>query len=120
MKEQTLQTIKWDASEFLKTEEDIAAYLALAFEEGDPEMIALAIGHVAKARGMTEIAKKAGVSREQLYRSFRKGGDPKLTTLVGVMNSLGMELTAQLRKPARKTAGAADRPMRRKAVSRIA
>jgi len=90
-----MKTFKWDASEFLETEEDIAMYLSLAFEEGDPEAIALAIGNIAKARGMTEIAKKAGVSRDSLYRSFRKGGDPRLTTLVGVMSSLGMKLTAE-------------------------
>ena len=95
MKEQTTQ---WDASEFLETEADIAAYLAVAFEEGDPDVIKLAIGNVAKARGMADIAKKAGVSRGSLYRSFQKGGDPKLTLLVGVMHSPGMKLTAEPQK----------------------
>ena len=101
------QFFEWDTSEYLETEEDIAAYLAVVFEEGDPDVIALAIGDVAKARGMTEIAKKAGVSRESLYKSLRKGGDPRLTTLIGVMNSLGMRLTAERvepRKSGRKTA----------------
>jgi len=92
------QTTKWDASEFLETEEDVAGYLSLAFEDGDPDMIALALGNVAKARGMSEIARKSGVSRESLYRSFKRGGDPKLTLLVGVMNSLGMKLTADPQK----------------------
>ena len=89
-----LRTTKWDASEYLKSEEDIAHYIAAAFEDGNPDLIALAIGNVAKARGMTEIARKAGVSRENLYRSFKKGGDPRLTTLLGVMHSLGVKLTA--------------------------
>jgi len=89
-----LRTTKWDASEYLKSEEDVANYMAAAFEDGNPDLIALAIGNVAKARGMTEIARKAGVSRENLYRSFKKGGDPRLTTLIGVMNSLGVKLTA--------------------------
>jgi len=88
------QTAKWDASEFLETDEDIMAYLSVALEEGDPDCITLAIGNIAKAHGMTEIARKTGVSRESLYRAFRKGGDPKLTTLIGVMKSLGMKLTA--------------------------
>ena len=95
-----IKLTEWDASELLETEEHIAAYLAVAFEEGDPEMIALAIGNVAKARGMAEIARKAGVSRQSLYRAFQKGGDPKLTLLVNVMNSLGMKLTAESQKVA--------------------
>jgi len=101
------QFFEWDTSEYLETEEDIAAYLTLVFEEGDPDVIALAIGHVAKARGMTEIAKQAGVSRDSLYKSLRKGGDPSLTTLIGVMNSLGMGQTTEQtksRKTGRKTA----------------
>ena len=106
------QTARWDASEFLETEEDMAEYLAVAFEEGDPDAIALAIGNVAKAHGMAEIAKKAGVSREHLSRSFRKGGDLRLETLVGVMSSLGMRLTAELQKPARKMAVASSKQMR--------
>jgi len=95
MKEQTTQ---WDTSEFLETEEDIAAYLAAAFEEGDPEAIKLAIGNVAKARGMTDIARQSGVSRGNLYRSFQKDGDPKLSMIVDIMRSLGMTLTAQPQK----------------------
>lgn len=83
----------WDTSELLKTEDDIAQYLSVAFEEGEADAIAVALGNVAKARGMTEIAKKAGVSRENLYRSFRIGGDPKLTTLVSVMSSLGVKIS---------------------------
>jgi len=93
VKQAKLRTTKWDASEYLKTEEDIANYMATAFEEGDLDLIALTIGNVAKARGMTEIARKAGVSRENLYCSLKKGGDPKLSTIVGVMNSLGVKLT---------------------------
>jgi probable addiction module antidote protein len=87
------QVAKWDTSEFLETEEDIAAYLAVAFEEGDPDMIALTIGNVAKARGMTEIAQRTGVSRDCLYRSFRKGSSLNLSTLIGVMNTFGLKLT---------------------------
>ena len=57
----------WDASEYLETEEDIAAYLNAVVEEGDPTLLQAALGDVAKARGMTSIARDAGVSRESLY-----------------------------------------------------
>jgi len=91
-----IKTYAWDITEHLRTKEEMATYLNVVLEEGDPSLFVSAVGDIAKARGMAEIAEKTGVSRESLYRSFRKGGDPKLTTLVGVMKSLGMKLTASL------------------------
>lgn len=91
----TIETTKWDASEFLIDEEAIAAYVEAAFEDGEPAVITHALGNVARARGMTTIAKEAGVTREALYKSLSEKGDPKLSTLVKVMKALGLKLTVQ-------------------------
>lgn len=88
-----LETTKWDATEYLDSEEAIAAYIEAAFEDGDPEIIKHALGNVARARGMTSIAKDAGVTREALYKALSEKGDPKLSTLLGVMKALGVRLT---------------------------
>jgi probable addiction module antidote protein len=91
----TIETTKWDASEFLDSEEEIFAYIEAAFEDGDPAIITHALGNVARARGMTSIAKDAGVTREALYKALSDKGDPKLSTLLGVMKALGLKLTAE-------------------------
>ncbi len=88
-----IETTKWDAAEFLTGDEAIAAYLEAAFEDGDPKMIAVALGDIAKAKGMSAIAKEAGVTREALYKSLSDKGDPKLSTLIGVMKALGLRFT---------------------------
>ncbi len=85
-------------AELLTSDEAIAAFMADAFEAGDAGYIAHALGVVARARGMGEIAKETGLSREQLYRSFSDRGNPTLKTTLAVMKALGVELTA---KPAR-------------------
>ncbi|MGX5832009.1 addiction module antidote protein [Mesorhizobium sp. 43Arga] len=90
-----IETTKWDSSEFLDSEESIFAYIEAAFEDGDPELIKHALGNVARARGMTAIAKEAGVTREALYKALSDRGDPKLSTLLGVMKALGLHLTAR-------------------------
>ena len=86
-------TSKWDPAEVLTSDEAIAAYLEAAFEDGDPKMIAVALGDVAKAKGMSAIAREAGVTREALYKSLSDRGDPKLSTLIGVMKALGLRFT---------------------------
>lgn len=88
-----LKTIVWDAAEYLDTPEAIAAYLEAAFEDGDPALIATALGDVARARGMTELARLAGVTREALYKALSPTGDPRLSTLMGVMKALGLKIT---------------------------
>ena len=90
-----LKTTPWDVVDYLKTEEDIAAYIEAAFEDGDPRVIAAALGDVARVRGMTSVAKKAGVTREALYHSLTETGDPRLSTVVGVMKALGVKLKAE-------------------------
>ena len=88
-----LETHIYDTAEFLETEEGIAAYLAEVFASGDPAFIADGIGIVARARGMTQIAKDAGLSRENLYRALSPKGNPELATLVQVLATLGFRLT---------------------------
>lgn len=91
----TLKTTPFDAADFLKDDGDIAAYLEVAFEEGDPQDIAIALGTVARARGMTKVAKQAGVTREGLYKAFSETGDPKLSTLLGTLHALGLKLSVK-------------------------
>jgi probable addiction module antidote protein len=88
----TLRTTLWDPSEYLDSPESIAAYLEAAFEDGDPALIAAALGDIARAMGMTQIASRAGVTREALYKALSATGDPRLSTFLGVMNALGIKL----------------------------
>lgn len=89
------KTIPFDAAEYLDTPESQAELIADALESGDPNYITNAIGVVARARGMTAVAKDAGVTREALYRALSNKGDPRLSTLVGVMKALGIRLSAK-------------------------
>ena len=88
----TIETTVWSISDHLKTPEDRRAYLEAAFEDGDPELIATAIGDVARAAGATQIARKAGISRESLYKAFQSGGNPTLASFTSVMKALGLKL----------------------------
>jgi probable addiction module antidote protein len=92
----TTKTIPFDAAEYLDDPQSQAELLADAFESGDATYITHALGVVARARGMTSIAKEAGVTREALYRSLSESGDPRLSTLIGVMKALGMQLSAKV------------------------
>ena len=85
----------YDPAEDLSSDEAIAEFMAGALETGDPGFIAHALGIVARAKGMTEIANQTGLSREQLYRSFSENGNPTLRTTLAVMKALGIELTAK-------------------------
>jgi len=87
------KTTPWDAAEYIESPEAIAAYLEAAFEDGDPALIAAALGDVARAIGMTQLAGKAGVTREALYKALSPTGDPRLSTFIGVMKALGIKLT---------------------------
>lgn len=90
-----VETTIFDPAEYLDSPEMIAAYIEAVLEEGDPSLIAAALGDVAKAKGMSQIAKEAGVSRDSLYKSLKEGGNPTLTTVVGVLRSLGLSLSVQ-------------------------
>ncbi len=88
-----IETTKWDGAEHLDSPEAIAAYLEAAFEDGDPQVITHALGSVARAKGITQIAKDTGVTRAGLYKALSTDGDPRLTTLLGVLRSLGLTVS---------------------------
>jgi len=88
-----LKTTPFDPAEYLDTPGRIAAYLEAAFEDGDPALVAAALGDIARAMGMTQLASRAGVTREALYKALSATGDPKLSTFLGVMKALGIKLT---------------------------
>ena len=92
----------YDPANALLTHEAIEVFMADAFETGDASYIAKAIGVVARAKGMAQIAKETGLSREQLYRSFSTRGNPTLKTTLAVMQSLGLDITAKLHLQAKK------------------
>ena len=87
---------KFDPAEALGSDAAIAAFMADAFTSEDAGYIAHALGIVARARGMSQIAKQTGLSREQLYRSFSENGNPTLKTTLAVMKALGIELSARV------------------------
>ena len=87
---------EYDPATALETEEAIAVFLADALETGDSAYVAKALGVVARAKGMTELARETGLSREQLYRSFSEKGNPTLKTLLAVTRALGVDLTARV------------------------
>jgi len=86
----------FDPAEYLKTEEDFAYLMADAFETQDVVYIAHALGVVARAKGMAQIAKETGLSREQLYKSFRERGNPTLKSTLAVMNAMGIHITTKV------------------------
>lgn len=87
----TITTI-WDPSTHLNTAADIAAYLEAALQEGDPQLVAAALGDIARAKGMSQVARDAGLGRESLYKSLSSSGNPELATLLKVISALGLEL----------------------------
>lgn len=86
----------YDPAEDLATNEAMVTFMAEAFETNDAGYIAHAMGVVARAKGMTQIAGQTGLSREQLYRSFSESGNPTLKTTLAVMKALGLGLTAKI------------------------
>ena len=88
------RTTIWDAAEHLKTEEDMAAYLEAALEENDPALIAAALGDIARAKGMSRVARQSGLGRESLYKALSPGGNPELATVLRVIAALGLRLHA--------------------------
>jgi probable addiction module antidote protein len=94
-----IKTEPFDAARYLTTPEAQAELLNDALASGNAPFVAQALGVIARARGMAEIAREAGVTREALYKSLSDEGDPRLTTLLGVIRALGVTLSAHV-KPA--------------------
>ena len=91
----TEKTYPYDPADALTSREAISVFIADAFETGDPAYIAHALGVVARSKGMSELARETGLSREQLYRSFSEQGNPTLKTMLAVMKALGLDMTAK-------------------------
>ena len=87
-------TTTWDPAEHLQSDEDMAAYLEAALGEGDPALISAALGDIARAKGMTQIAREAGLGRESLYKALSPTGNPEFATILKVVAALGLELHA--------------------------
>ncbi|QIP04863.1 addiction module antidote protein [Bradyrhizobium symbiodeficiens] len=91
----TSRTTRFDAADYLNTEERQAAYIAAALETGDADFVRDALGLVARARGMSAIAKKAGLNRESLYKALGETGNPEFGTVMRIVAALGLTLSAQ-------------------------
>jgi probable addiction module antidote protein len=89
------KTTRFDAADYLDTEDRQAAYIATALESGDADFVRDALGLVARARGMGEIAKKAGLNRESLYKALGEAGNPEFGTIMRIVRALGLTLSAR-------------------------
>ncbi len=88
------KTRSWDPAEHLETEEDMAAYLNVALEEGDLSLIMATLGDIARARRMAMVAQETGLGRESLYKSLSADGNPEFGTVLKVLHALGFQLQA--------------------------
>ena len=89
------KTRPYDAAEYLETPEDMAAYLEAALEDGDPAVVVKALGSIARARGMSQIARETGLGRESLYKALSSEGNPEFATVMKVVRALGLKLHAE-------------------------
>jgi probable addiction module antidote protein len=96
----TTTTRPWDIVESLDSDERIAAYLEAALEEDDAALVAAALGDIARAKGMTEIARLTGLGRESLYKALSRDGNPEFSTILKVIRALGFRLHASPDRPA--------------------
>ena len=87
--------VPFDAARYLDDDEAIAEYLTAALEADDPDLLLLALGDVARAKGMAQVAKDAGLGRESLYKALTPGAKPRFDTVLKVARALGLRLTAQ-------------------------
>src|SRR5688572_24524073 len=92
------KTLPWDAAEHLNTEEEMAAYLEAALEEGEPSLVAAVLGDIARARGMSQLARDTGLGRESLYKALSPSGNPEFSTVLKVIQALGIRLHASSNK----------------------
>ncbi|MBN9071326.1 MAG: putative addiction module antidote protein [Rhizobiales bacterium] len=91
----TIETTQFDAAKYLDTPESQAELISDALESGDAQYLAHALGVVARAKGMSKVARDAGITREGLYKALSPDGDPRLTTFLGVLKSLGLRITVR-------------------------
>jgi probable addiction module antidote protein len=95
MKHSNIASRPYDSAEYLTDDESIAAYIEDVLESGDSTLVSHALGVVARAKGMAQIAREAGVSREHLYRALSSEGNPELGTVLKVLTALGLRLSVE-------------------------
>ena len=88
-----LKVTRWDITDYMKTDESIRGFLEEIIKEDDPALLAAALGDVARAKGMTNIANETGLGRESLYKSLSKTGNPSFATVQKVLSALGLKLS---------------------------
>jgi probable addiction module antidote protein len=86
-------TRPYDSADYIDSPEAAAAFLEAALEDGDPQVIAATLGDIARSKGMAMIAERTGLAREALYKSLSNEGNPRLTTLLGVLKAMGLRLS---------------------------
>ena len=87
--------VPFDAARYLDSDEAIAEYMSAVLEANDPDLLLLALGDVARAKGMAQVAKEAGLGRESLYKALTPGAKPRFETVLKVARALGVKFTAQ-------------------------
>ena len=87
-------TKRWDPAEHIRDDADVAAYVEAALEDGDHRVVAAVLGDIARAKGMTQVARDAGLGRESLYKSLSSDGNPEFSTVLRVLKALGIRLRA--------------------------
>jgi probable addiction module antidote protein len=96
------KTTRFDAADYLDSDERQAAYITAALETGEADFVRDALGIVARARGMGEIAKNAGLNRESLYKALGAAGNPEFSTIIRIVRAMGLTLSARPAETARK------------------
>lgn len=91
-KTKTTRTRPFDAARYLSSDDDVSAYLDAVLEDGDPRVIGQALGEIARAKGMTKIARATGMSRESLYKALSPDGNPEMATFLKVIRAFGLQL----------------------------
>lgn len=90
-----IKLVAFDAAKYLDDDEAIAEYVTAVLEGDDPDLLLLALGDVARAKGMAQVARDAGLGRESLYKALAPGAKPRFETIMRVVRALGVKLTAQ-------------------------
>jgi probable addiction module antidote protein len=89
-----IKTVPFDAADYLTDDATIAEYINAMLEEDDPALLLMALGDVARARGMAQVAKESGLGRESLYKALAPGAKPRFDTVIKVARALGVRLSA--------------------------
>ena len=114
-----LKTTRWNILDHLKTKDDVADYLDAVLEDGDPDLLKDALGVIARSKGMTEVAREAGLGRSSLYRALSPDGNPEFATVASVLKALGLRLSVTRERVRRRQAtprhGAAGTALRKSA-----